>query len=141
MKFRKVKDGFLVRLEKGDKVVASLAEFVRQQNIPSGVISGIGAITDATLGIFDIEQKEYFKKTFKDNLEVGNLTGNISWVEATGEPFVHLHATVSERSLCAYTGHLYEATVSVTIELYIRAFEEKLFRKPDPEVGFSFWQL
>lgn len=141
MKFRGVKDGFLVRLEKGDKVVASLTEFVKQQNIPSGVLLGIGAITDATLGIFDPEKKEYIKKDFKDYLEVGNLSGNISWLGTTGEPFVHLHVTISECSLNAYTGHLFEGTVSVTLEIYIKVFEEKLFRKSDPIAGFNFWQL
>ena len=141
MKFRQVKDGYLVRLEKGEEVIAALTEFVRSNKIPSGFITGMGAVTNATLGLFDVETKEYVKKTFKDDLELGNLTGNISWMYDTGEPFVHAHVTVSDSSLSAFTGHLFEATVSVTLEAYIKVFKEKLIREKDPEAGYSFWQL
>jgi predicted DNA-binding protein with PD1-like motif len=141
MKFRPVEDGYLVRLEKGEEVIAALTEFVRSNYIRAGFISGMGAVTNATLGIFDIEAKEYVRKTFKDNLEVGNLTGNVSWMDNTGDPFVHAHVTVSDSSLNAFTGHLFEATVSVTLEVYIKAFKEKLIRKKDLDAGFSFWQL
>lgn len=141
MKYRKVKDGFLLRLEKGEEVVGALTEFVKNQDIPSGFITGMGAVRDATIGIFDIEKGEYIKKTFKDDLEVGNLTANISYLDDTDEPFVHCHIIVSDSSLSAYCGHLFEATVSVTLEVYIRAFKKKLTRKEDPELGFKFWQL
>ncbi|UCD95499.1 MAG: DNA-binding protein [Candidatus Zixiibacteriota bacterium] len=141
MKFRQVKDGYLVRLEKGEEVIASLAEFARGNEIPSGFITGMGAVTNATLGLYDIETKKYTKKTFKDDLELGNLTGNISWMHDTGEPFVHAHVTVSDCSLNAFTGHLFEATVLVTLEVYVKVFKEKLIREEDPEAGFSFWQL
>ena len=141
MKSREVKDGYLIRLEKGERVVASLTDFVKQNNIPAGFITGMGAFGEATLGIFEPEKKEYFKKEFRGDLEVGNLTGNISWLEETGEPFVHAHVTIADHSLCGCTGHLFEATVSVTLEVYIKAFKEKLIRKKDPEMGFNFWQL
>jgi len=140
MKFRKVEDGFLLRLEKGEEVMGALTQFVKDREIHAGFITGMGAVTDATVGLFDTEKKEYLKKTFKDDIEVGNLTANISYLDDTGEPFVHAHVTVSDGSLCAFTGHLFEATVSVTMEIYIKAFKDKLIRKRDPEAGFNFWQ-
>jgi len=141
MNFRVVKDGYLVRLEKGEKVLSSLTGFVKQHNIPAGWITGMGAFAEATIGIFEPEKKEYFKKEFQGDLEVGNLTGNISWLEETGEPFVHAHVTIADHSLCGCTGHLFEAVVSVTLEVYIKTFEEKLIRIKDHDMGFNFWQL
>jgi len=141
MKFRAVEDGFLVRLEKGEEVVSTLTAFVREQQISSGFISGMGAVTEATIGIFDIERKEYFKKSFENDLEIGNLTANISYLDETGEPFIHAHVTVSDHSLRAYTGHLFSATVLITLEIYIKVFKEKLIRKRDQTMGFNFWQL
>lgn len=140
MKFREVEDGFLVRLEKGEEVMGTLTKFVKEREIKAGFVTGMGAITDATVGLFDTEKKEYLKKTFKNDLEVGNLTANISYLDDTGEPFVHAHVTVSDGSLCAFTGHLFKATVSVTMEIYIRAFGKRLIRKKDPEAGLNFWQ-
>jgi uncharacterized protein len=140
MKYRAVNNGYLIRLEKGEEVVASLTRFAREKNIPAGYFSGMGAVTDATLGIFDPDKKEYIKKEFADDLEVGNLTGNIAWLDDT-EPYVHCHITIADSSLNAYTGHLFEATVTITLELFVHVFEEKLFRELDPEMGFKFWQL
>jgi predicted DNA-binding protein with PD1-like motif len=141
MKFREVEDGYLVRLERGEKVIENLSRFVKDQNIPAGFIMGIGAVRDATMGIYSPEKGEYFKKTFKDDLEVGNLTGNISYLDDTGEPVVHCHATIANHSLEASTGHLFEAVVSVTMEIHIRRFKKKLVRIKDPDMGFNFWQL
>jgi predicted DNA-binding protein with PD1-like motif len=140
MKYRGVKNGYLLRLEKGEEVVGVLTDFVRKKNIPAGFFTGIGAVTDATLGIFDPDKREYIKKEFADDLEVGNLTGNIAYLDDT-EPFVHCHITVSDSSLNAFTGHLFRATVTITLELFIHVFEEKLFRELDPKMGFKFWRL
>ncbi len=140
MQYRKIENGFLLRLEKGEEVISSLTRFVGDQKIPAGFITGMGAITNATIGIYDTESKEYLKKTFAQDLEVGNLTANISYLE-DGEPFVHAHVILSDRSLNAFTGHLFEATVSVTLETHIQIFKKKLERKEDPSMGFKFWQL
>jgi predicted DNA-binding protein with PD1-like motif len=141
MKFRKVEDGYLVRLEKGEEIVGSLTDFVREKQIPAGFITGMGAVSNATIGIFDTEKREYIKKTYKGDLEIGNLTANISYFEDSDEPFVHCHVTMSDSSLNAFTGHLFEARVSVTLEVYVRTLKKKLVRKEDPGMGFKFWQL
>jgi len=140
MKFREVKNGYLLRLEKGEEVIGAITQFVREKNIPAGFISGIGAVGDATLGIFDRDKKAYMKKKFSGDLEVGNLTGNIAYLN-DNEPYPHCHITVSDSSLNAYTGHLFEATVTITLEIFIFVFENKLYRKEDPTMGFKFWQL
>jgi uncharacterized protein len=141
MKSRKVEDGWLLRLEKGEPVIESLTGFIREQHIPAGFITGMGAVTNATVGIYSPGKKEYIKKYLSCDLEVGNLTANIAWLEDSGEPFVHTHITLSDQSLRAITGHLFEATVLVTLEIYIRVFNQKLIRKEDPKIGFKFWEL
>jgi len=141
MKFRPIEDGYLVLLEKGENVLETLKKFVKEQKIPGGMISGVGAVTDATLGIFDYQKKEFVTKTFMDELEIGHLCANISYLSDSNEPFIHCHLVVSDSSLGAYAGHLMEGTVSLTLELYIKTFKEKIIRGKDPEIGFSFWQL
>ncbi|MFH2035536.1 MAG: PPC domain-containing DNA-binding protein [Candidatus Zixiibacteriota bacterium] len=140
MKFREVEDGYLIRLERGDEVVATLTDFVRQHKIPAGFITGMGAVRMATLGIYDTEKHEYVKKYFPQDLEVGNLTANISYLD-DDEPFVHCHIIVSDVTLNAFTGHLFEGTVSVTLEIFLKTFKEKLMRKEEPGTAFKFWQL
>ena len=141
MKSRKVEDGWLIRLEKGEPVIETLTGFAKENHIPSGFITGMGAVTDATVGIYSPEKKEYIKQHFRCDLEVGNLTANIAWLEDSGEPFVHTHVVLADQSLRAITGHLFEATVLVTLEIYIRVFNDKLIRKLDKKMGFKFWEL
>jgi predicted DNA-binding protein with PD1-like motif len=69
------------------------------------------------------------------------MTGNITYLKDTGEPFLHCHITIADRSLSAFTGHLFSAIVSVTLEVFIRTFKEKVYREQEPGTQFKFWQL
>nr|MBN2276267.1 DNA-binding protein [candidate division Zixibacteria bacterium] len=141
MKYRPVEDGYLVLLERGENILESLRGFVKQHHIQAGIISGVGAVTEATLGIYDSEQKEFVTKTFMDELEVGHLSANISYPPDSDEPFIHCHMVVSDRSLSAFTGHLVEATVLLTLEVYIRTLKDKITRTQDPKRNIGHWQL
>jgi len=63
-----------------------LSSFVDEQKILGGFVFGLGAFKDLTLGYYDSTKKEYIKKFIRDDLEFGNLTGSIAYVE--GKPFV-----------------------------------------------------
>ncbi|UCE20356.1 MAG: DNA-binding protein [Gemmatimonadota bacterium] len=139
MKWKKVEGGYLVRLERGEDVLGTLTEFVGRRDIKSGTIQGLGAIKDLVLGIFDPEKKEYIKRTFEEDLELGNLTGNISILD--GKPLLHCHVTAAGTDLKAYTGHLFSATVSVTGEFVITPFAEEITRAPDEDVGLNLLDL
>ena len=141
MKYRRVEDGFLVRLDKGEEVINTLTEFVSEKNIHSGLISGIGAIEDATLGVFNHGLKQYITRMHRGLLEVSNLRGNVTVREDTGRPFIHCHVTLASESQEAIAGHLFQAGVAVTLEVYIKVFEEPLNRRQDPDMGYSTWQL
>jgi uncharacterized protein len=141
MQYKKVEDGYLIRLDRGEEIVDTLIGFVRREKIPGGFITGIGAVEKATLGIYDIHAGSYITKSFGDRLEISNLTGNITYDEESGEPFLHCHITLADSSLRTFSGHLFEAVVLVTAEIYIRTIKEKMFRKKDIESGFNLWRL
>jgi len=141
MQYRKVKDGYLIRLDRGEEIVNSLTGIVRREQIPGGIISGIGAVEKATLGIYDIHAASYITKSFGDRLEIGNLTGNIAYDEESGEPVVHCHITVADNSLRSFSGHLFEAVVLVTAEIFILTIDEKIFRRKDIKSGFKLLRL
>jgi predicted DNA-binding protein with PD1-like motif len=139
MKWRKTEHGYIVRLEKGEEVLGTLTEFVRQQNIQGGTIQGLGAVKDVVIGIFDPRAKEYVKRTLRGDLELGNLTGNISYVN--GDPMLHCHVTAAGTDLAAHTGHLFSAIVSVTGEFVITAVSDRLTRALDEQVGLNLLEL
>ncbi|KPL01148.1 MAG: hypothetical protein AMJ91_01325 [candidate division Zixibacteria bacterium SM23_73_3] len=139
MQFKKIQNGFMLRLVKGEEVISSLSSFVEKQKISGGFIFGLGAFKDATLGYFDSDNKKYIKRTFPDDLEF-SVTGSISY--SKGKPFVHVHATAGGPNISTvYFGHLFSATVSATGEFFIIPSDTKIERKTDPETGLNLLDL
>jgi predicted DNA-binding protein with PD1-like motif len=141
MKFRRVADGYLLRLDDGEEVIATLTKFAADQNIQGGILTGMGAFASASIGIYNPPNNNYIAKSFREKLDVGYMTGNIAYGEETDEPFVHCHVTVSDGLFATYSGHLFEAVVMITLEIYLKTFKEKLIRKKDPQTGYNRWQL
>ncbi|MCX7703503.1 MAG: DNA-binding protein [Planctomycetota bacterium] len=134
MKVKEVKNGYLIVLERGEEVVKSLTDFAKKQHLEGGEIHGIGGVTNVTLGFFDTKKKEYIRQRFDANFELLSLVGNISLLE--GNPFCHLHAVISGGNFSVFGGHLFEATISVTAEIYIRV-QPKVERQPNPDIGLN----
>jgi len=139
MQFKKTPSGFILRLIKGEEVISTLSSFVEEQNILGGFVFGLGAFKDLTLGYFDSHKKEYIKRFFPEDLEFGNLTGSISFLE--GKPFVHAHVTAAGADFIAVTGHLFSATISATGEFFIIPSDTKIERKPDSDTGLNLLDL
>ena len=51
-----------------------------------------------------------------------------------GQPFVHAHVVLGQRDLRAVGGHLVEARVAVTVEVFVDVMEGEVQREQDPEV-------
>jgi predicted DNA-binding protein with PD1-like motif len=139
MQFRRIKDGFMLRLVKGEEIIDTLSSFVQKQNISGGFVFGLGAFKEATMGYFDAEKKEYVKTSFKEDMEFGSLTGSISYIE--GKPFIHAHVVASREDCKAYFGHLFSATISATGEFFIIPSDSQIERKPDSETGLNLLDL
>ena len=129
-------DRYVLRLDPGEEVVASLVAFAEETGLEGGWISGIGSLDRAVLGFLDPRDRVYLKRTFDERMEIGHLGGNIG-VTAEGRPFVHAHAVLSPRELLAYTGHLHEAKVGVVVEIMVVELKGRISRVVDPATGFA----
>lgn len=135
MEFVKSNIGYVIRLEKGERLVEKLTEFCKEKNIHSGIFNGIGAVLAAEIGFYNLGKKEYEFKKFNQLLEIASLIGNVSLVD--GEPFLHIHVVVSDNNFQCFGGHLKEAIVGATCEVYLTDFELTLVRKFDSEIGLN----
>jgi hypothetical protein len=126
---------YLIRLDPGEEVVASLVAFAERHRVTAGWVTGIGSLDQAILGFLDPKESVYLKRTFDERLEIGSLTGNIGLSE--GQPFAHVHTVLAPRELLAYTGHLHEGRVGVVVELLVHRLEGVLERRVDPATGFA----
>lgn len=135
MNARRFDDGtFVLVLRTGEEVMESLAGMADEHDVRGARVEGIGALRRATLGFYDLARKEYERFRIEEEVELLSLLGNISRFE--GRPRVHLHATVSARDGTARGGHVFDAVVGATCELFVSPLPGPLNRVQDEEVGF-----
>lgn len=117
-------------LESGEKVMESLRRLAREEVIRAGHFTAIGAFRSCRIAYFDWETKDYVDMEFDEQLEVLVLAGDIAWKD--GDPVVHAHVVLGRRDGAALGGHLREAVVRPTLEVFL---EEggALTRSYDPE--------
>lgn len=136
MKYRKLDHrNYLLRLAKGDEVVASLKKLMENEKITACWFTGLGAVSNANLAYYDVERKAYVNKQFDEVMEVASLTGNGSFYK--GKPFIHMHMVLGDRGMKAYAGHVNSAIVAGTLELHLARFETTLSRKESAETGLK----
>ena len=140
MKFREQDNQYIIRLEKGEELLATLTGFCAEHDIKSGwITSGIGGIERATVGYFNTRTKKYVFRRVKDAIELTSLNGNISEVE--GKPFLHLHATVSSMNNKVSGGHVHHIITAGTIEVLLSTFTKPLTRSYDDNIGLKLLDL
>ena len=106
----------------------------------AGTILGLGAINEATFRFLNPATKRYVDKTFAEQMEITNLTGNIS--EKDGKPYLHIHLTCSRRDYSCVGGHLLNARINGACELLISSFGDmKVGRKFDDETGLNLYEF
>ena len=128
-----------VRLEKGDEIVESVTKICREENIISGTVTALGASDYAELGVFWTKEKEYHANTFTGDMEISNLTGNLS--RMNGEPYVHLHITLGRVDGSAVAGHLSKCVISATCEMFITVYDMEIDRFKSEEIGLTLMKF
>lgn len=139
MKYHPLGDGrYLMRLDPGDELIASLRVFASEEEVGSGYITGLGSTASAIMSWLDPESGEYVRRKFDEPMEVGNLTGTITVAADDGRPFVHVHAVLAPQELLAYSGHVHEARTGAVMEIFLTTFEQKIERHSVPDKSFPW---
>lgn len=134
--------GILIRrLRPNADLLEELEALVRREAIELGILSGIGALSRAALGIFLPGESRYEVREFAGELEICHLAGNISVKEE--KPFVHAHLIISDRDGRAYGGHLLPGCRIFVAEVLVTCLRgARMERFPHPELaGLSLWPL
>jgi len=139
MQFQKVKNSYIVHVEKGEKVVESLTNFCKQNNIHSAQLAGIGAVKNIDIGAYDIDTQDYIHRVFDEILELLSFQGNIALKD--GEPFLHAHITLGNHDMEVFGGHLFEMEVAAVGEFIIHDFQNETHRKLNEDIGLATLSL
>ncbi len=120
----------------GDEFMLELTNFAKENDLTASSITAIGAFSDATLGFFDMEKREYEEIPVEEQVEVLSLVGDIA-PKGDGEPQVHAHVVVGRSDGTTRGGHLLEAHVRPTLEVIVTESPEHLQRRTDKETGLA----
>lgn len=131
---------FALVFEAGDEALSGLMEFAEESSLDAASFTAIGAFGTATLGYFDIQEKEYRKIPVREQVEVLSLAGNITRKES-GEPQVHAHAVLGLSDGTTRGGHLLEGRVRPTLEVVLTETPTHLRRETDEETGLPLIDL
>jgi|YNPMSStandDraft_2_1061718.scaffolds.fasta_scaffold00862_3 hypothetical protein len=131
---------FIFSIAKGEDLLPLLQKFVIENQIKFGIITAtIGAVSKATIGIYDQKNKKYNKITIEKELEILSLQGNISLHDL--KPMLHVHITLSDHTGQAFGGHLMSPTIVFACEVMISEFTGKQpkVRKMDKTTELLLW--
>ena len=140
MEYHKFSQGYVLRLDPGEEIVASLTRLVEQEQVQLGSVTAIGAANDVTIGIFSTQEKRYHARRYQGDYEISALVGNVTRKE--GEPYLHLHITIGNPVTGeVHAGHLTSATISATLELFLQVWDGQVGREFSDQVGLNLFRF
>ncbi|WP_040196210.1 PPC domain-containing DNA-binding protein [Candidatus Soleaferrea massiliensis] len=132
-------DTAVLRLEPSEEIIASVGETCEKLGIRMGTVSGIGAVSRVAVGLYRVDEKRYISHSHDKALEIVGLSGNVT--QKDGSVYLHLHGSFADEQGAVIGGHLNEAVVSATAEIFIRIIEGDISRFEDAETGLNLMRF
>ena len=128
MTYRIFGDTIVARIDRGEEIVQSLKAICEKENVGHAVV-----------GLYRVGEKKYYSNTLDGEMEMTALTGNVT--EKDGEVYLHLHANFADAQGHVFGGHLNEAVVSATCEMFIHTVKGSVGRRPDEVTGLNLFDM
>ena len=116
-----------------------LLEATRAEEIAFANVSAAGAVAGAQLGYWNAQTRQYEYREFAEQMEVVSFQGNAALKD--GSPFLHLHGAFGRHDFSVVGGHIKEARVHPTLEVWLRTEDMAVRRSRDPETGLDLLDL
>lgn len=139
MKYVKTGGVIAVRVDRGEEIVRSLQAVCSQEGVTFASVTGIGAVGRAVVGLYRVAEKKFIPNTFEGELEMISLSGSVT--EKDGKPYLHLHAAFAGPDGGAVGGHLVEAVVSGTAEIFVNTLSGTMGCRTDPATDLNIFDI
>lgn len=139
MQYRRFGDTLVIRLDPNEEIVEQLTALAEKENICLGEITGLGALKEFHICVFDVAEKKFYNNEYREPMELISLSGTITRME--GKPYLHIHASAGNGSGSAFGGHLKKAVISATGEILVRVIDGQVGRKYSEEIGLNLFHF
>ena len=139
MEYRRFGNTIVARIDRGEEILAAVREIAGAEHIQLASVSALGATNDFTVGVYNVEEKQYHANDFKGNFEIVSLTGTINTMD--GEFYTHLHMSAGDEKGQVFGGHLNRAVVSAVCEMVITVIDGVVDRRFSEEIGLNLFRF
>lgn len=139
MEYRRFGNTIVARIDRGEEILTALQEIAAAEDIRLASISALGATNDFTVGVYNVDEKQYHANDFKGNFEIVSLTGTVSTMD--GEFYAHLHMSAGDEKGQVFGGHLNRAVVSAVCEMVITVIDGVVDRRFSEEIGLNLFRF
>lgn len=129
MDYKRFGTHIVLRVDRGEEVMAAITALCEKENILLASISGLGAADRLVMGLYDIEKQQFSETVLEQPLEITSLIGSVT--EMDGKPYLHVHVNAADAEGRAYGGHLKSVRISGTAEIVLTVIEGHVGRKKD----------
>lgn len=139
MEYKRFDNTIVARLDRGEEILTEIEKIAKAESIKLAKVSAIGAVNDFTVGVYDVDKKEYKANSFTGDFELLSLLGNINTMN--GEYYCHLHMSAGNENGEVFGGHLNRAVISVTCEMFIDIIDGTVDREHDDSIGINLFRF
>jgi len=139
MEYRRFGNTIVARIDRGEEILAAIREIAGTEHIQLASVSALGATNDFTVGVYNVDEKQYHANDFKGNFEIVSLTGTINTMD--GEFYTHLHMSAGDEKGQVFGGHLNRAVVSAVCEMVITVIDGVVDRRFSEEIGLNLFRF
>ena len=139
MEYRRFGNTIVARIDRGEEILAAVKEIAGTEHIQLASVSALGATNDFTVGVYNVDEKQYHANDFKGNFEIVSLTGTINTMD--GEFYTHLHMSAGDEKGQVFGGHLNRAVVSAVCEMVITVIDGVVDRRFSEEIGLNLFRF
>ena len=135
MDYRRFGNTYLVRMDVGEEIIEQLKSLCRSENIRLAQVDAIGAVRQAVIGVYDLEEQAYHREDLEGIMEIAGLQGSVT--RMNGEVYPHLHVTLAGQDNKVHAGHVIGLIVGATCEMFVRVLDGEVSRERDKEIGIN----
>ncbi len=139
MEYKVFGSTLVARIDRGEEIIASVKNICEKENVKLASISALGAVDHIQVGLYQVSEQKYSPNVFDGEMEMTSLTGNVTTKD--GQVYLHMHADFADAEGHVFGGHLNEAVISGTCEMFIQTIDGQIGRKHDDATGLNLFDF
>ncbi len=99
MEYRRFGNTIVARIDQGEDVLEKMKRIAMLEDVKLASVSALGTFSSMTVGIYDLEKRQFMGNDFEGMFEIVSFTGTINTMD--GKYYSHIHAAAADaKGMC-----------------------------------------